>query len=93
MSDNTLEQGAADHGLRRRPLRARLPRDRVNPAHEEGAFDDDVMEVNSPTTRRKKAPRRDEMVRRQLGKDDKNKIPGIYNRAAYCAERMRLIQH
>jgi len=28
------------------------------------------------------------VVRRQLGKGDKNKIRGIYNRAAYWAERL-----
>ena len=33
------------------------------------------------------------MVRRQLGKGDKNKIRGIYNRAAYWKERVRLMQH
>ena len=33
------------------------------------------------------------MVRRQLGKGDKNKIRGIYNRVAYWAERVRLMQH
>jgi hypothetical protein len=33
------------------------------------------------------------VVRRQLGKGDKNKIRGIYNRAAYWAERVRLMQH
>jgi hypothetical protein len=32
-------------------------------------------------------------ARRQLGNGDKNKIPGIYNRAAYCAESVRLVQH
>ena len=31
--------------------------------------------------------------RRQLDKGDKNKIHGIYSRAAYCAERVRLMQH
>jgi hypothetical protein len=31
-------------------------------------------------------------VRRQLGKGDKNKIRGIYNRAAYWRERVRLMQ-
>jgi hypothetical protein len=31
-------------------------------------------------------------VVRQLGKGDKNKIRGIYNRAAYWAERVRLMQ-
>jgi len=33
------------------------------------------------------------MVRCQLGKGDKNKIRGIYNRAAYRAERVRLMQY
>ena len=33
------------------------------------------------------------MVRRELGKGDKNKIRGIDNRAAYWAERVRLMQH
>jgi hypothetical protein len=33
------------------------------------------------------------VVRRQLGKGDKNKIRGIHNRAAYWAERVRLMQH
>jgi len=33
------------------------------------------------------------VVRRQLGKGDKNKIRGIYNRAAYWAERVRIMQH
>jgi hypothetical protein len=36
---------------------------------------------------------RDEVVRRQLAKGDKNKIRGIYNRAAYWSERVRLMQH
>jgi len=33
------------------------------------------------------------VVRRQLGKGDKSKIRGIYSRAAYWAERVRLMQH
>jgi len=33
------------------------------------------------------------VVRRQLAKGDKNKIRGIYNRAAYWSERVRLMQH
>ena len=48
---------------------------------------------NLPRTRRKKRRRRGEVVRRQLGKGDKNKIRGIYSRAAYWAERVRLMQH
>ena len=50
----------------------------------------------SPTRPRhgeKKRRRRGEVVRRQLGKGDKNKIRGIYNRAAYWKERVRLMQH
>jgi hypothetical protein len=33
------------------------------------------------------------VVRRQLGKGDKNEIRSIYNGAAYWAERVRLLQH
>jgi hypothetical protein len=44
-------------------------------------------------TEEKKRRRRDEVVRRQLGKGDKNKMRGIYNRAAYWGERVRLMQH
>lgn len=38
-------------------------------------------------------PRRDEVVRRQLAKGDKNEIRGIYNRAVYRSERVRLTQY
>ena len=62
--------------------------------NEEGAFDGDVVEAQlAHDTEEKKRRRRDEVVRRQLGKGDKNKIRGIYNRAAYWAERVRLVQH
>ncbi len=62
--------------------------------NEEGAFDGDVVEAQlAHDTDKKKRRRRDEVVRRQLGKCDKNKIRGIYNCAAYWAERMRLMQH
>ena len=62
--------------------------------NEEGAFDGDVVESQlAHDTEEKKRRRRDEVVRRQLGKGDKNKIRGIYNRAAYWAERVRLMQH
>ena len=37
------------------------------------------------------APRRG--VTAQHAKGDKNKIRGIYNRAAYWSERVRLMQH
>jgi len=36
---------------------------------------------------------RDEVVRRQLVRDDKNKISGICDRAAYWCERVRLMKH
>jgi hypothetical protein len=62
--------------------------------NEEGAFDGDVVESQlAHDTEEKKRRRRDEVVRRQLGKGDKNKIRGIYNRAAYWGERVRLMQH
>jgi hypothetical protein len=51
------------------------------------------VEAQLVTRRRKKRRRRDEVVRRQPGKGHKNKVPGIYNRAAYRAERVRLMQH
>ena len=50
--------------------------------NEEGAFDGDIVEAQLARTRRKKRRRRDEVVRCQLGKGDKNKIRGIYNRPA-----------
>jgi integrase len=62
--------------------------------NEEGAFDGDVVEAQlAHDTDEKKRRRRDEVVWRQLGKGDKNKIRGIYNRAAYWTERRRLMQH
>jgi integrase len=62
--------------------------------NEEGAFDGDIVEAQlAHDTDEKKRRRRDEVVRRQLAKGDKNKIRGIYNRAAYWAERLRLMQH
>ncbi|MGY3449792.1 tyrosine-type recombinase/integrase [Bradyrhizobium sp. USDA 4353] len=62
--------------------------------NEEGLFDGDVVEAQlAHETDEKKRRRRDEVVRRQLAKGDKNKIRGIYNRAAYWGERVRLMQH
>ena len=62
--------------------------------NEEGAFDGDVVEAQlAHDTEEKKRRRRDEVVRRQLGKGDKNKIRGINSRAANWAERVRLMQH
>jgi hypothetical protein len=45
-------------------------------------FDSDVMEAQLARDAEKKSWRCDEVVRRQLAKGDKNKIRGIYNRAA-----------
>jgi integrase len=61
--------------------------------NEDGAFDGDVVEAQLAHDTEEKKRRRAEVVRRQLGKGDKNKIRGIYNRAAYWAERVRLMQH
>jgi hypothetical protein len=61
--------------------------------NEEGVFDGDVVESNSPTRRRKKRRWRDELVRRQLGTGDENKFHDIHNRAAYWPERPRSMQH
>lgn len=62
--------------------------------NEEGAFDGDVMEAQlAHETDEKKRRRRNEVLQRQLAKGDKNKIRGIYNRAAYWRERVRLMQH
>jgi hypothetical protein len=62
--------------------------------NEEGAFDGDVVEAQlAHDTEETKRQRRGEVVRRQFGSGDKNKIRGIYNRAAYWTERGRLMQH
>ena len=62
--------------------------------NEEGAFDGDVVEAQlTHDTEEKKRRRRGEVVWRQLGRGDKNKIRGIYNRAAYWTERGGLMQH
>lgn len=62
--------------------------------NEEGVFEGDAVEAQlSHNTEGKKRRRRNEVVRRQLGKGDKNKIRRIYNRAAYWAERVHLMQH
>ena len=60
-----------------------------NLLNEKGAFADDVVEAQLAHDTEKKAP----AARRQVGKGDESKIPGIYNRAAYCAERVLLMQH
>jgi hypothetical protein len=62
--------------------------------NEEGVFDGDVVEAQlTHETDVKKRRRSHEVVRRQLAKGDKNKIRGIYNRAAYWNERVHLMQH
>jgi integrase len=62
--------------------------------NEEGVFDGDVVEDQlAHETEEKKRRRRSEVVRRQLGKGDRNKVRGIYDRAAYWVERERMMQH
>jgi hypothetical protein len=81
MSDDTLNKGLRVMGRDTGPggdHRARGFRSTASTLLEEGAFD-------GPTTRRKKGPTPRQGVRRQPGDGDKNKIRGIYNRAAYCA--------
>ncbi|MEH2566040.1 hypothetical protein [Bradyrhizobium sp. AZCC 2289] len=51
------------------------------------------MEAQLAHDTEKKRRRRDEVVRRHLSKGDKNNIRGIYNRAAYRADRVRLMRH
>jgi integrase len=62
--------------------------------NEEGLFEGDVVEAQlSHETDEKKKKRRHDVSRRQLGKGDKNKMRGIYNRAAYWRERVQMMQH
>jgi integrase len=61
--------------------------------NEEGAFGGDVVEAQLVHGTEKGRRRRDEVVRRHLSKGDKNNIRGIYNRAAYRADRVRLMRH
>ena len=62
--------------------------------NEEGLFEGDVVEAQlSHETDEKKKKRRNDVTRRQFGKADKNKMRGIYNRAAYWSERIKLMQH
>ena len=96
MSDNTLNKALrimgydtgpdGDHGVHGfRSTASTL-------LNEEGAFDGDVVEARlAHHTEEKKRRRRDEVARRRLRKGDKNKIRGIYNRAACWAERVRLM--
>ena len=54
------------------------PIDRVDPAQAMRARSTTMWwKPNSPTTWSKKAPQRTEVVRRHLGKGDKNNIPAI----------------
>jgi integrase len=61
--------------------------------NEEGLFDGDVVEAQLAHDTDQKKKRQNEVRRRQLGKKDKNKIRGIYNRAAYWRERVQMMQH
>ena len=70
-------------------MRARLPLDHGDPAQQGGRVRQQWWKSISCTTRKKAlAP-----WRRQLNKVGKNKTYGIDGRAAYCAERVRLMQH
>jgi hypothetical protein len=55
--------------------------------NEESALDGDVVKAQLALDTEKKR-RRDEVVPRQLGKGEKERDRGIYNRAAYWAERV-----
>ena len=72
---------------RRRPLRVLFPLDRVDPAQRGARVRRRCSGSLTRPQHGEKSPRRDEVVRRQLGKGDKNKILGIYSGAAYWAER------
>jgi integrase len=98
MSDNTINKALRIMGYDTRPGGDHCAHGFRSTAstllNEEGAFDGDVVEAQlAHETDEKKKRRRDEVVRRQLAKGDKNKIRGIYNRAAYWRERVRLMQH
>ena len=70
-------------------MRARLPLDNATLLNKEGAF-------NSNGGSRSRALHGEKRLapwRRQLDKGGKNKIYGIYGRAACCGERLRLMQH
>jgi integrase len=98
MSDNTINKALRIMGYDTRPGGDHCAHGFRSTAstllNEEGAFDGDVVEAQlAHETDEKKKRRRDEVLRRQLAKGDKNKIRGIYNRAAYWRERVRLMQH
>jgi hypothetical protein len=62
--------------------------------NEEGAFDGDAVEAQlAHDTEKKSAGGAARWCGASLGKGDKNKIRGIYNRAAYWTGRVRLMQH
>jgi len=98
MSDNTINKALRIMGYDTRPGGDHCAHGFRSTAstllNEEGEFDGDIVEAQlAHETDEKKRRRRDEVVRRQLAKGDKNKIRGIYNRAAYWNDRVRLMQH
>lgn len=98
MSDNTINKALRIMGYDTRPGGDHCAHGFRSMAstllNEEGGFDGDVVEAQlAHETDEKKRRRRDEVVRRQLAKGDKNKIRAIYNRATYWRERVRLMQH
>jgi integrase len=86
MSDNTLNKALRIMGYDTRPGGDHCAHGFRSTAstllNEEGAFDGDVVEARLAHDTEEKR-RRDEVVRRQLAKGDKNKTSGIYNRAAF----------
>ena len=94
MSVNTLNKALRIMGCDTGPAATTARTAASTLLNEEGAFRRQYS--GSPTRPRhgeKNAPEARRVVRRQLGKGDKNKMHGIYNRAAYWAERVRLMQH
>ncbi|MDI4231674.1 hypothetical protein OZ411_02460 [Bradyrhizobium sp. Arg237L] len=89
MSDKALRIIGCDIGPGGGPMCARLPLDHGDPAQQGGRVRQQWWKSISCTTRTKAlAP-----WLRQLNKGGKNKTYGIDGRAAYCAERVRLMQH
>ena len=94
MSVNTLNKALRIMGCDTGPAATTARTAASTLLNEEGAFDGNIVEAQlAHDTEKKNVPAARRVVRRQLGKGDKNKMHGIYNRAAYWTERVRLTQH
>jgi len=98
MSDNTLNKALRIMGYDTGPAGDHCAHGFRSTAstllNEEGAFDGDVVEPQfAYDTEEKSAGGETRWCGASLARGDKNKIRGIYNRAAYWAERVRLMQH